>query len=393
MKKDEMTSIERVRATVKGLPVDRVPVFIWINAHTGCKLMAEYKPSKHPMRNALARFLWKRFINGGGMDASEIWRMLPLSYDVHTFNWANEYSLEFGSDFLFASHATPWKYVKYKFEDGHIRVVDWFGVKRAIGGVYPDMIDPPIKDIKDALNYRFPDTSNEKLYGMFRKCRENYPHASICAEIWGSQDFTSTSMFGTEKFMIFLVEYPDQMKRFMSKWTDFQIDILRRSVAAGADTVTIYDDYGYDNRTFISTAMWEEFTYPNLKRLVDAAHEAGALAMLHSCGYQIPLLDYYVKAEIDMLQSIQPKAGNDFGEIYEKYGDKITLVTGIDIQRGESMTPEELKAEIIENYKIGGRNGKHILATTHEIQYTMPDENMRVIFDTIAEIQKGIHDK
>ena len=100
MIKDEtMTSRERVHATVKGQPVDRVPVFLWINAHTGCKLMTRYKPSKNLHWNLIAKLLWSRFERSGA-DAGEFWRLLPLIYDVHTFNRADSNSLELGADMV-----------------------------------------------------------------------------------------------------------------------------------------------------------------------------------------------------------------------------------------------------------------------------------------------------
>ena len=129
-----------------------------------------------------------------------------------------------------------------------------------------------------------------------------------------------------------------------------------------------------------------------MRRLGDAVHEAGALALMHSCGYQMPFLPSYAEAGIDMLQSFQPKAGNDFEAAYREFGDKFTFITGIDIQQGESMSPDELKEDILGSYRIGGRKGGHILGTTHEMQYTMPLPNVRAIFDTTAEIGDGLHD-
>ena len=170
------------------------------------------------------------------------------------------------------------------------------------------------------------------------------------------------------------------------------IDIALRSIEAGSDVIIIYDDYGYTDRTLISMEMWKEFTYPHLKRQVEAIHEAGGIAMLHSCGYQMPFLPHYVEIGVDMLQSMQPKAGNDFAEAYREFGDKLTFVTGIDIQQGEMMTPHELREDILKAYRTGGRNGRHILGMTHMLQYTMPQENMQTIFQTVSEIQAGMHD-
>jgi uroporphyrinogen decarboxylase len=139
--------------------------------------------------------------------------------------------------------------------------------------------------------------------------------------------------------------------------------------------------------------MWMEFTYPQLKRQIEAVHEAGGIAMLHSCGFQTPFLPHYVEAGLDILQSFQPKAGNDFTTAYAKYGNRLCFATGLDVQQGESMTPGQLREDILKAYKTGGRNGRHILGMTHMLQYTMPIENVRVMFQTVAEIQSGLHDK
>jgi uroporphyrinogen-III decarboxylase len=53
------------------------------------------------------------------------------------------------------------------------------------------------------------------------------------------------------------------------------------------------------------------------------------------------------------------------------------------------MTPESLREDILQQYQIGIRKNRFILATTHNLQYTMPVENYRVIFSTVAEIQSG----
>ena len=390
--KGGMTPKERIHAAARGLPADRVPVFYWIEAHTGCKLMAEYKPSRHWNRNLLAKFLWGRFKEGGYMQAAEIWRFLPLLYDIHSYNFANAYGIDLGADMVLASYATP-AYSKWGYRKRHIDVVDIYGVGRKIGGgIYPDMIDPPVKSIDDLRNFRFPDATRDSLYNIFRQYRKQYPLHSIAAEAWGPHDWTSNQMIGLEKYMTWLVEYPDELKSFMDRFIEHEIEIAHGSVRAGADVVFIYDDYGYNNRPLISMKMWREFMYPRLKKQVDAAHEDGALICLHSCGYQMSFLEYYVDMGIDMLQSFQPAAGNDFKLAVDKYGDKLCFITGIDIQRGEAMTPDEYKQDILESYRIGRAKNRHILGTTHEIQYTMPDENIRILFETVRDIQAGRYD-
>jgi uroporphyrinogen decarboxylase len=353
--------------------------------------MSEFRPARKKWWNTMARFLWKKYSRHG--DPGEIWRLLPLTFDIHTFNFANAYGLDMGADMCLASYATPWRYATFFLKGGHIMIKDIYGVRRALGaGIYPDMVEPVIHSIREAKEYRFPDPNRDSFYNIFRRYRRNYPQASIAAEVWGPQDFTSTSMFGMEAYMLNLVDYPEEMQDFLRRWTDYHIEVARRSVAAGADIVFIEDDYGYDDKPLMSMRMWKEFTMPHLKRLVDASHEMGVPVCLHSCGFQMSFLDSYVGIGIDLIQSFQAKAGNDFAIGYGQYGDRLGFITGIDVQLGEFMNPDEFRKQIIDNYRIAGRKGRHILGTNHEIQPTMPDANVRVLFETVHEIQRGLHD-
>ena len=191
--------------------------------------------------------------------------------------------------------------------------------------------------------------------------------------------------------MLALYDYPDKIAAFLSRLADWIVDIIRHAAGSGADVLCFADDYGTTGRTLISMDMWKTFTYPHLKRFIRVAHEEGVPFMLHSCGYQMPFLEYYVEAELDLLQSFQPKAGNDFAAAYAQYGDRLAFATGIDIQRGETMSPQELRQEILDNYAIGRTKGRFILGTTHMVQYSMPTENLWAILSTIKEIQAGLH--
>lgn len=386
--KNNMTSRERVHAVARGLPVDRVPIFYWFNPHMACRLMAEFQPAGSRVMNAAAGYLWKRFSHGGELDASQWARALP-----HLLNeYANgRYALELGADMVIEPVGAGGNVKRLYHENKRIRVLDAYGSVRGLGGIYMDIIKPAIRDVTDLKNYRFPDFSDDKHYAAIRKLRAVYPGASIMVEDFGVQDFFSTQIWAMPPFMTALYEYPDEVKAFQQRFGDWSCDVARRGVKAGGDVVFIYDDYGYTDHTLISMKMWKEFTFPHLKRIIEAVHDAGALAMLHSCGFQTPFLDYYVEAGLDILQAFQPKAGNDFAETYAKYGGRLAFATGIDVQQGEQMSASQMSESILDSYRIGKLHGRHILGMTHMLQYTMPRENFRAIFDTVREIQAGAH--
>ncbi|MBN1531217.1 MAG: hypothetical protein JXA20_01005 [Spirochaetes bacterium] len=386
---DGMTSRERVHATVKGLPVDRIPVWYYLNPHAACKLIATDYPTKNRVQGFIAKKLWKYFLNKPFFLSDDKHRGYPL---LMTFFANADYAVEMGSDIaLVSSYTKNYFYRNPRYVDGRLYCNDIFGGVRTLGnGIYLDVYEYPIKSIDDATRYVFPDPDKDHDYSIISKFRKQYPDVCIMSDANGAQDAMANWFWGMTFFLTSLIEYPEVVKDFQNRWIDYQIGIIRRSIAAGADMILIYDDYGYTNRTFLSNEMWKEFSYPHLKRIIDVIHELGAVAMLHSCGYQMTLLDYYAEAGLDVLQGLQPLAGNDFQDAYARYSDRFSFTTGIDTQGGEFLNATELREEILRSCAISGKRGKHILGMTHMLQYTMPDENMRAIFNTVRELQHGM---
>ena len=384
-----MTSRERVQATVRGLPVDRVPVMTWLNPHAGCRMIAELQPASDASQDAACRSMWESFEQQKGGLPEDMRAFVPL---LHTRYLNREYALEIGSDL--AGLGIPIDDLGKKISgDGEpLRIRDAFGSVRGMGSVYLDVIEPAVKDIKDLVELRLPDASSPRPYDEIRKFRADHPDACLYGESFGVQDLPCTQLWEMSQFMLALYDYPDEIKQFQARFNDYMIAMSLRMVEAGADVILIYDDYGTTGAPLTSVEMWKEFTYPHLKKHIEAVHDAGAIAMLHSCGYQMPFLEHYVEAELDILQSFQPKAGNDFQAAHDEFGDRLTFCTGVDVQQGERMTPDELRDDILGAYRIGGRNGRHILGFTHMLQYTMPRENVETLFGTLREIQAGVYD-
>jgi uroporphyrinogen decarboxylase len=384
-----MTSRERVRATVRGLPVDRIPVMTWLNPHAGCRMIAEFRPAADERHDVACRSAWRDFSEQQGSLPEDMRAFMPMLYSRYL---NREYALEIGSDL--AGLGIPIDDIGKRISaDGEpLLLRDAFGSVRRMASVYLEVVEPAVRDIRDLVDLRLPDASSERPYDEIRKFRAEHPDACLYGDSFGVQDLPSTNLWEMSQFMLALYDHPDEVKQFQARFSDYMIGLSRRMVEAGADVILIYDDYGTTGAPLTSVKMWKEFTYPHLKKHIEAVHDAGAIAMLHSCGYQMPFLEHYVEAELDILQSLQPKAGNDFRAAHDEYGDRLTFCTGVDVQRGESMTPDELRDDILRAYRIGGRNGHHILGYTHMLQYTMPAENVAAILGTVAEIQQGVHD-
>jgi uroporphyrinogen-III decarboxylase len=384
----EMTSRERVLAAIGGRPVDRVPVMYWLNPHTTCRLMAEQQPGRSRAASLLARLLWKRFAGGGELNAGPWTRAAPFLLEEYG---NGPYVLALGADVAILSPEliSPSSFVRsVRRDNGRLRVRGPFGVGMALGGIYIDPVEPAVKRVENLASVELPEVSDQH-FASVRRFRRDHPHACLLVEVASFQQLLCDYILGTTAFMLALYDHPTAIEAFLARMACWIIDIIRHAAVAGADVAYLQDDYGCNGRPLISMKMWLELTYPHLVRLVQAAHQAGVPFMLHSCGYQMPFLEHYVAAGVDALQSFQPQAGNDFAAACEQVGDHLAFATGIDIQRGESMRPQELRNDILRSYEIGRRKGRHILSMTHMMQYTMPPDNVRTILETVGEIQAG----
>ncbi len=386
-KKLEMTSRERILTVIAGKRPDRLPLMYWLNPHGACRLMAEYRSPASLPTTLLAQAVWHRFRKNRLGQDREFSRLLPYGF----LEYGNgEYLLHLGSDVAFKSMGNFKGFgsarKKIFKEEGHLRFLDPFGAVRALGGIYFDVLRPPVRSIDQLATYCFPKLDDAS---MIRRFRKRNPQACILIEVGGPQQITSQNIWNLEQYMLALYDAPDTIAAFQRRVAEWSLNIARNAVRAGADIVFIGDDYGMNHAPLIDMDMWKRYTYPFLKFMIEEIHRWGVPVMLHSCGYQMPFLEWYARAGLDILQSFQPMAGNDLETAVREFGDKLVFATGIDTQQGEMMSPEEFRDSIVRSHDVGTSRGRFILAMTHMLQYTMPKAHVEAMFETVRYLREG----
>ena len=381
-----MTPRERVLAAAEHKPVDRPPVFLWLNSHAAMKMMARMRWSRNLGMTAFAKVA-NRIHTTRRVIPDDLRDGLPILFQIHA---DQGYNLELGSD-VAVVHPYHWSLLPNRvwLDEGRLHVRDFFGTVRGIRGIYLENVRPAVETAHDLLTLRMPDMSNDAIWEPMKKYRAAHPDVAIVSETWGVQDLTATWLWRMDEFMIAYYEHPEKLEVLFDKIEKLSLTMVRKGVQAGADIVMIYDDYGTQQGPQISMKMWKEFTFPHLERIIAAIHGHGAKAMLHSCGHQMPFLPYYVEAGLDILQSFQLGAGNDLARAKAEYGKDLCFATGIDVQSLEQRTPNDVKTSILDSCRVGFEGGGFILATTHMLQPTMPLENMEAVMATVKGIQEG----
>ena len=149
-------------------------------------------------------------------------------------------------------------------------------------------------------------------------------------------------------------------------------------IVASIDTVgacILNDDWGFKNQTMFSPEMLRRWVFPWHKKMVAAIHKAGKPAILHSCGQLNDVMD-------DVIDDMQFDAKHSFEDqiipvedAYEKWGDRIAILGGIDMDFIARKTPSEIQERSIKMLRRGMEKGGYALGSGNSIPDYIPDEN------------------
>lgn len=167
-------------------------------------------------------------------------------------------------------------------------------------------------------------------------------HANMHFEgIWGG--------FGPNTIAYLVRKKPGTLHEICKRFEKVCILPEIYSLEAGVKIIGTGDDSGQKERSLIAPKIYDEFFLPALKSRCDLAHKYDALIYMHSCGFIEELLDSFLRAGLDGIQSLEVPAGNDLARIRAKVRDKMCLIGGIDSSNILSFgTPADARKHVFE---------------------------------------------
>ena len=145
-----------------------------------------------------------------------------------------------------------------------------------------------------------------------------------------------------------LLDEPECCYDFFGAVADHKIRLHQKMIDYyKPDIIVMHDDYGTSQGLFMSPDVWRELIKPHLKRIADHVQSQGCRYEHHNCGYFMPLMDDIVEMGIEMINPLH--RSNGLKETKEKYGSKVTLLSGFEVQYLSAPTITE--AEIRENVR------------------------------------------
>lgn len=127
-----------------------------------------------------------------------------------------------------------------------------------------------------------------------------------------------------------LAEYPDEMHELIKYLTEYELRLAEKICdKLHPDTLFHHDDWGGQNTTFMSPAMFEEFFVEPYKQIYGYYHDHGVeLVIHHSDSYAATLVPDMIEMGIDIWQGCF--STNNLPELIKKYGGKISFMGGIE---------------------------------------------------------------
>ncbi len=116
------------------------------------------------------------------------------------------------------------------------------------------------------------------------------------------------------------------------------------------------DDMGFKTQTLLSPEIYRKHLFPHYRKLVETVHRHGKPIILHACGNLIEVMEDIIDCGWDARHSFEDVI-EPVWEAKERYGDRITLLGGFDMDKICRMSEEEVRAHtrfLIEKCAPGG---------------------------------------
>lgn len=242
---------------------------------------------------------------------------------------------------------------------------------------------PATPETLDAL--RVPDPRSdgrmpEKLKAL-RLIRERFGDTVLvegsCAGPYSSVGL----LFGLQETMMLTATDPDLLARACDFFVELQSRYIEAQVEAGAHAIWIGDCNAFSG--MLSVEQYRRFAFPSCKRLVEKAHEYGAIVHLHNSEVSVP----YLLAEAELgadIVNCGPAA--DMSEVRDAMTGKVCFSGNLDpievLMRG---TPQQVAAETQRILQIGSSQGGYLFATGEMNPRDTPAENMKAMVEAVRQ--------
>ena len=198
----------------------------------------------------------------------------------------------------------------------------------------------------------------------------------------GFLEIPKENLFGYENLSYLLYDEPELVKATIDRVGEIIYGFYEKLLGL-PNLVGFFqgDDMGYKSSTLISPEDLRKYILPWHKKLAKLAHDHGLIYMLHCCGNVESIMDDLIyDVKIDAKHSFEDSAMPVI-ESKKKYGDKIALLGGVDVDKLCRLPEDELRKyvrNILEECMPGGR---YALGSGNTVANYVPVKNYLIMLE------------
>jgi len=189
----------------------------------------------------------------------------------------------------------------------------------------------PLKTWSDFDTLRIPDVRDPRRWENVATARERAGDKFLLSN--GISIYERVHFIrGLENTWMDIIDSEAELGRLIDILVEMNLYAIERYAEAGADGFIIGDDWGLQNRLMISPVAWRKIWKPRYARIFKAAHAAGLLTFLHSCGHIVDILDDLIEIGLEVIHMDQQE-NMGLKLLGERFGGRITFFSPVDIQK------------------------------------------------------------
>jgi len=166
------------------------------------------------------------------------------------------------------------------------------------------------------------------------------------------------------------------VKAVFDKWGQVVYNFYQKVISLECVGAIFHaDDLGHKIGTMLSPESLRKFFFPWLKKYVSLAHKHSKPFWYHCCGNVAKIIPELIKdIKIDAFHSFQDVIIS-VGDFQKKYGDKIAVLGGLDIDKLARLNKEKLRKYVKGILNECMPRGRYALGSGNSITNYVPIEN------------------
>lgn len=198
-------------------------------------------------------------------------------------------------------------------------------------------------------------------------------------------------LVGFESLCVLLYEEPELIEALFQRITELMERLWTKMLAdygALFCVGRIGDDLGFKTNTMLSPALIRQYLIPIYRQLIAKVHATGKPFIMHSCGCIFSVMDDLIAAGIDAKHSNEDQIA-PYDEWIDRYGGRIGLLGGVDVDRLCQTPPNQLHEELVAEAARHRRNAHgYALGSGNSIADYVPAEGFLAMVEAAKRIRR-----